>query len=617
MSSATSIERSSGRPSARPPRRARDATASGPGTSSCWCRCSRATAAVVMAQTAVARTAGSSQPHHRRRGTVRLRALRDARAARPQGSRGRPSAAVRSGPRGARAREDARPAFDQGARVRPRDGEDVRRRTSTSWRAGCAPRAIALMKQLDAAAPDVPAAIEQELASRARACRDAAHSCALRHDERRRRGVLQALRQAPAARARRGVGDHRTIMTALRNLAFPAFLAAVLLAPTLLAQGPAMPDPKEIAGVPLPVGDVPAGTVTVRVIRGTLVQQHPWPDGRAVRATGLRRRQQTGESGRAEFTGLRPGARVKAVADVGWRTTRVAGDSPCPRRAAFESCSSRPIRKRPSVPTRTASWRLPLRRPAPSSSASSRDSSFELGDEALNVFNILQIVNTARTPVEPREPIVFESAAERRRRDAAATGRAPRQLPRGRRILIAGPFAPGPTLVQFAYAVPYSGPNVTIEQRMPAVLNQVTVMAQKVGEMELNSPNVAQRREMSAQGETYIVGQGPGVRAGDVVSFSFSRVAACARGGPATSPWRLRARFSLAGRGRACGHAARSPCRPIERVSRSDATGSSPSSPRLNSAAARGISIRLSTRSGVASSSPSSNRCTRRSTIDD
>jgi hypothetical protein len=63
---------------------------------------------------------------------------------------------------------------------------------------------------------------------------------------------------------------------------------------------------------------------------------------------------------------------------------------------------------------------------------------------------------------------------------------------------------------------------VTIEQRMPAVLNQVTVMAQKVGEMQLNSPNVAQHREMSAQGETYIVGQGPGVRAGDVVSFSFS-----------------------------------------------------------------------------------------------
>ena len=28
---------------------------------------------------------------------------------------------------------------------------------------------------------------------------------------------------------------------------------------------------------------------------------------------------------------------------------------------------------------------------------------FEMGDEALNVFNILQIVNTARTPVQPAE----------------------------------------------------------------------------------------------------------------------------------------------------------------------------------------------------------------------
>ena len=36
------------------------------------------------------------------------------------------------------------------------------------------------------------------------------------------------------------------------------------------AEAQNMPDPKEIAGVPLPVGDVPVGTVTVRVIRGQM-----------------------------------------------------------------------------------------------------------------------------------------------------------------------------------------------------------------------------------------------------------------------------------------------------------------------------------------------------------
>ena len=36
-----------------------------------------------------------------------------------------------------------------------------------------------------------------------------------------------------------------------------------------------MPDPKTIAGIPLPVADVAAGTVVVRVIRGTLANNIP------------------------------------------------------------------------------------------------------------------------------------------------------------------------------------------------------------------------------------------------------------------------------------------------------------------------------------------------------
>ena len=36
-----------------------------------------------------------------------------------------------------------------------------------------------------------------------------------------------------------------------------------------------MPDPKQIAGIPLPVGDVAVGTVVVRVIRGALANNIP------------------------------------------------------------------------------------------------------------------------------------------------------------------------------------------------------------------------------------------------------------------------------------------------------------------------------------------------------
>jgi hypothetical protein len=89
-------------------------------------------------------------------------------------------------------------------------------------------------------------------------------------------------------------------------------------------------------------------------------------------------------------------------------------------------------------------------------------------------------------------------------------------------VAVAGPFPPGPTLVQFAYSVRYSGASATIEQRLPIALNQVTLMAQKVGEMTVSSPHIAERREVAAQGDMYIVAQGTGIKAGDALSISFA-----------------------------------------------------------------------------------------------
>ena len=75
--------------------------------------------------------------------------------------------------------------------------------------------------------------------------------------------------------------------------------------------GAQMPDAKQMSGVPLPVSDLPTGTVTVRVVRGSMANVIP---DQAVELTGgpSPRSAKTNESGRAEFTGLAPGTRVKA-----------------------------------------------------------------------------------------------------------------------------------------------------------------------------------------------------------------------------------------------------------------------------------------------------------------
>jgi hypothetical protein len=91
-------------------------------------------------------------------------------------------------------------------------------------------------------------------------------------------------------------------------------------------------------------------------------------------------------------------------------------------------------------------------------------------------------------------------------------------------VTVVGPFAPGATLVQFAYSMPYSSGDLTIEQALPAPLTRLIVLAQKSGEMRLASAQMTEQREMTAEGQTYIVGQGPAVRAGDVIAFRFSNL---------------------------------------------------------------------------------------------
>src|SRR5688572_8410445 len=89
-----------------------------------------------------------------------------------------------------------------------------------------------------------------------------------------------------------------------------------MIVPALAAQpaGGQMPDPKQMSGIPRPDGEIPAGTVTVRVIRGSLANNLP---GHPVELVGEGPVSgKTNDEGRAEFRGLKIGARLKAVTTV-------------------------------------------------------------------------------------------------------------------------------------------------------------------------------------------------------------------------------------------------------------------------------------------------------------
>lgn len=286
--------------------------------------------------------------------------------------------------------------------------------------------------------------------------------------------------------------------------------------------GAQMPDPKRISGVPLPVPDVPVGTVTVRVVRGQIANILR---GQTVELTGAgapptTQMAKTDEAGRATFSDLHPGSRVKASVSVdgkriesqefavpaagGIRLMLVATDEATEQKAAAD----RRLGDGPAV----------------SGVVVLGDQSrfvLEIGDDALNVFTILQIVNTAKTPVRTDGPLVFELP-----KDAVGAGMLdgspPGAVAAGGKVTVPGPFAPGNTVLQFAYSLPLGRDQITIAQKLPAQMQQLAVVVQKIGGMQMTSPQVTNRREMTADGRTFIVGQGGAVRAGDAVTLTLT-----------------------------------------------------------------------------------------------
>src|SRR5436305_5850111 len=110
---------------------------------------------------------------------------------------------------------------------------------------------------------------------------------------------------------RRNGGTQRNVLFFLGVL---CVLCGGAFVPVLSAQFQ-MPDPKQMSGIPRPVDDLPAGSISVRLIRGSLsnnIVGHPVElhVGSSVRTA------KTDESGRAQFDKVPAGASVTAVADV-------------------------------------------------------------------------------------------------------------------------------------------------------------------------------------------------------------------------------------------------------------------------------------------------------------
>jgi hypothetical protein len=274
-----------------------------------------------------------------------------------------------------------------------------------------------------------------------------------------------------------------------------------------------MPDPSLIHGKAIPAAELPAGTVTVRVVREAIGNNI---SGQLVVVTSgaTRREAKTDEQGRANFDNLERGVEARAEAVVngerlvsdpftppasgGLRVILVAGLKDAAARKQQEDSAAAA-----APPVKGAVVFNPNSRVM-----------MEFRDDSLQIFYVLEIFNSARARVDVGGPLILDLPTGA----AGASileGSSPTATVSGDRVTVTGPFAPGVTLVQVGYTLPYTSSSVSLEQTWPAAMEQLTVAMQKIGSASITSPQFSTVGEVNAgDGTPYWLGSGPALPAG-------------------------------------------------------------------------------------------------------
>jgi hypothetical protein len=277
-----------------------------------------------------------------------------------------------------------------------------------------------------------------------------------------------------------------------------------------------MPDPKVMSGIPRPVDDLPKGAISVRLIRGQLsnnITGHPVELHVGSKVLTVK----TDENGRAQFNDVTPGATLKAAADV---------DGEHLESQEFPAPSSGGIRLM-LVATDTSKGAAPApSAPAVAGSVVIGDQSrivMQPADESVEVFYLFDVSNNAAAPVNPSVPFVID-LPKNAGGAAIMDGSSPQASVTGTRVAVEGPFAPGHTFVQVAFAMRADNGSLEIAQTLPANLEQLAVVVKKVGTTTLSSRQIKEQRDLPANGEVFIAATGGAVAAGQPLTLSLSDI---------------------------------------------------------------------------------------------
>jgi hypothetical protein len=276
-------------------------------------------------------------------------------------------------------------------------------------------------------------------------------------------------------------------------------------------------DLRQASGVPLPATDIPAGTISVRVVRGSFANNLTGVDV-AFDVNGSTRTIKTDGQGRAEVEGLPAGASVQAsttvdgehletqpitVGSTGIRFVLVAS-SPGGAGAVGAGAAA----AEPAVPARTGTVVL------------GRGSRIiaDYSNERLSIYYSLEVVNASAAPVDTGGPLVVDLPSSARSATVMA-GSTPQATASGSHVTVTGPFASGTTTVNIAFELPFSGATARVEQKWPVQAQSFAIFALKSGDIDLSSAQISSKQSSVQQGQALVLGLLPALEPGQPLEF--------------------------------------------------------------------------------------------------
>jgi hypothetical protein len=275
-------------------------------------------------------------------------------------------------------------------------------------------------------------------------------------------------------------------------------------------------DPRQVSGIPRPVDDLPTGSVSVRVIKGDMTHNLA-NQPVELQVGGETKTVTTDAEGRAQFDKLPAGTPV---------TASTVADGEKISAQTFPAPAVGGIRLLLFVPDSAGESAAQAAAEANAVTGTvvfGGDSRLiiEPGDETLSYFFLLEVVNNAKTPVNPPATLQFDLPSGSTN-GAIMQGSTPRASVQGSHVRILGPFEPGKTTVDVAGEIPVTKGTIELAQTLPAAFEQLIVVAKKEGDLKIASPLLSRIQDTVIEGTPVVIGMGTGIPAGQPFTVTVS-----------------------------------------------------------------------------------------------